>query len=141
MKVLLDTCVLSEAQRAAGNPRVRARIEAVDDADLFLSVTTIGEIVRGIALLDAGGRRDELDAWIRSIEDHHGRQILTIDAGTSRICGEIDARARRAGYTIPAADGLIAATALQHDMAVMTRNRDHFRPTGVRVIDPWAEDG
>ena len=139
MKALVDTCVLSEAQRARGDRRVRARLESVADDDFFLSVVTIGEIVRGIGLLPEGDRRTALDAWVRDIEEHHARRILPVDARVARIWGEIDAAARRAGITLPAADGLIAATAIRHDLAVMTRNAAHFAVAGVRLIDPWAD--
>ena len=139
MKTLVDTCVLSEAQRARGDRRVRTRLESIPDEDLFLSVVTIGEIVRGIGLLPQGDRRSALDAWMRDIEEHHARRILPVDVGVARIWGEIDAGARRAGVTLPAADGLIAATALRHDLAVMTRNASHFVATGVRLIDPWVD--
>jgi predicted nucleic acid-binding protein len=139
VKTLVDTCVLSEAQRARGDRRVRARLESIPDEDLFLSVVTIGEIVRGIGLLPAGNRRSVLDAWVRDIEEHHARRILPVDARVARIWGELDAGARGNGVTIPAVDGLIAATAIRHDLAVMTRNTAHFAATGVRLIDPWEQ--
>jgi predicted nucleic acid-binding protein len=140
VRTLIDTCVLSEARRARGSARVRARLQAIPDEDFFLSVVTIGEIVRGIALLDDHARRKALNIWIRDIQEHHADRVLPIDLRVAGIWGEIDATARRAGLTVPAPDGLIAATALHHDLAVMTRNTAHFEATGVRLVDPWSDD-
>lgn len=140
MRTLIDTCVLSEARRARGEPRVRARLEAIADDDFYLSVVTIGVIIRGIGLLHGEEpRRKALEEWVRDIQEHHEKRILPVDVQVARIWGENDAKARNNGVTIPAADGLIAATALRHDLAVMTRNTAHFEITGVRLIDPWAE--
>jgi len=140
VRTLIDTCVLSEARRLRGDPRVRARLEALDDDDIYLSVITLGELVFGVARLPSGERKTTLDRWVREIQEQHVKRILPIDARTARIWGEINARARGAGQTIPAADGLIAATALRHDLAVMTRNTAHFQATGARVVDPWANE-
>ncbi len=139
MRSILDTCVLSEIQRANADERVSQYVAAVDPNDIFLSVITIGEIVNGIEQLAPGRRRDELDRWIRDIEDHHADRILPIDARTAHLWGQISAQSRLKGVTIPAADGLIAATALQHDMTLLTRNTTHFESTGVRLVDPWAD--
>ncbi len=138
MRTLIDTCVLSEARRSDGEPRVLAQLQAIPDDDFYLSVITIGELVRGVSLLPAGRRRDELDVWVRAIQEQHAQRILPIDHRVARVWGEVDAKARAAGRTIPAADGLIAATAIHHDLAVMTRNTADFVATGARLIDPWA---
>ncbi len=139
MRTLVDTCVLSEAQRTQGSNRVRDHLMSLDDQDFFLSVITIGEVVKGIGKLDAGSRRSELETWIRNIEDHHADRILPIDLRVARIWGDLTAEAQRNGQTIPAADGLIAATALRHDLLVMTRNTPHFEAAGVRLFNPWEE--
>lgn len=138
MKTLVDTCVLSEAQRPQGDRRVREKLMAIDDQDFYLSVITIGEVVKGIGRLEASNRKTELETWIRNIEDHHADRILPIDLRVARIWGDITAKAKSIGETIPAADGLIAATALHHDLVVMTRNTAHFEVSGVRMINPWA---
>lgn len=140
MSVLVDTCALSEVRRAKGSSRVRSRLAAIRDDDFLLSVITIAEIVRGIALLPNDERRVSLDRWVRAIEEKHADRILPIDLPVSRIWGELAAAARRTGVTLPAADGLIAATALRHNLAVMTRNTTDFRATGVRLVDPWEDD-
>ena len=139
MKTLIDTCVLSEARRNGGNPNVRERLAAIDDRDLYLSVITIGEVVKGIELLQASERKRKLEIWVRDLQDHHAERILPIDLRVCRIWGEITARAQERGVTIPAADALIAATALHHDLLILTRNTAHFQATGARIEDPWQD--
>ena len=137
MRALLDTCVLSEIRRPHGHARVKAAVAELDDADLFLSVLTVGEVAKGIALLRAGKKKRALMAWLGVLETEFGDRILAIDAETARIWGELTARAQRAGKVIPAVDGLVAATALRHGLHVMTRNTKHFEATGALILDPW----
>ena len=141
MRVLVDTCVLSEVQRPRPEPRVHARLAAVADDDLFLSAVTFGELVNGIARLAAGQRRRSLEAWLGQIERLHAARILPVDAEVGRIWGTVTAQAAAIGRVVPAADGLIAATALRHGLHVMTRNTPDFQATGVQVIDPWHNPG
>jgi predicted nucleic acid-binding protein len=139
VKYLVDTNVLSEARRAKGHPAVRAKLRSIDDGDLFLSVVTIGEIARGIARLPTGTQRDELTAWLRFTRQHYTDRILPISADIALEWGEVTAVLEKAGRVLPAADGLIAATALHHRLCVLTRNEDDFRGTGVTVVNPLHE--
>jgi toxin FitB len=139
VRVLLDTCVLSELQRPQGHPGVRARVEALDPAQLFLSVITIGELAKGIALLPTGARKRDLSAWLLGLEQRFAEAILPVDTEAARVWGELTAHAQAQGIQIPASDGLVAATALRHGLHVMTRNTRHFAATGALIIDPWAE--
>ena len=100
----------------------------------------MGEILNGIVRLKESRRKRELLTWLHSIEAHHADRILAADLETCRIWGEITANARSQGQTIPAVDGLIAATALRHRLHVATRNLSDFKPTGVLVINPWTAD-
>lgn len=75
---------------------------------------------------------------VQALEAHYADRVLDIDPETSRICGEITAEAQRAGKSVPASDGLIAATAYRHGLHVMTRNTEHIKATRVLVLDPWA---
>jgi len=137
MRTLVDTNVLSEARHPKGDPRVRLSVQAIPEADLFLSVVTLGELVRGVAKLPDGKRRRELEDWVRDIEEHHADRILPIDMRVAHVWGELTASVPR---TLPVADGLIAATALRYDLALMTRNTKDFTDTGVRLIDPCTEE-
>jgi toxin FitB len=139
LRVLLDTCVLSELRRPKVNPRVRRAVEALQSEDLFLSVISIGEIAKGIALLQESKKKNALQTWMQALEAHYADRVLDIDLETSHIWSEITAAARRAGKIVPASDGLIAATAHRHGLHVMTRNTEHFKATRVLLLDPWAE--
>ncbi len=138
MRVLLDTCVLSELRRPKGHPAVRQTVDSLDAENLFVSVISIGEISKGVALLSESQKKRALENWLRTLERYYADRLLPIDLETSRIWGEITAAAQKAGRVVDATDGLIAATALRHGLRVMTRNTADFEPTGVLLLNPWA---
>ncbi len=137
MRVLLDTCVVSEIQRKNGNVLVREAVNSLPNQDIFLSVLTIGEIVRGINQLEPGRKKYSLQQWVQTLENNFTGQILSIDIEISTIWGELTAQGRKHDKTIPAVDGLIAATAKRHGLHVMTRNVSDFSTTGVMLLNPW----
>lgn len=139
MSVLLDTCVLSELRRHGGNARVCEAVQALPDSGIFLNVLTIGEIVNGITRLNSGPKKQALQQWVLGLEAEFADHILPVDVPTSQLWGEITAQAQAHGITIPAVDGLIAATARRHGLNLMTRNVTDFAATGVAVINPWAD--
>lgn len=138
MNVLVDTCVLSEFQRPVPDERVVSLFDRLSDREIHLSAITIGEITKGIALLELGRQRLRLQRWLHGIEQDYVDQILPVDRDVARIWGENSARLRQAGMTIPVSDGLIAATAVHHALPLMTRNVRHFQPLGIEIIDPWG---
>ena len=137
MRVLLDTCVISELQRPGAHPGVAETLSRIADDAQFLSVVTIGEIAQGIALLDDGRKKARLSAWLEGLQTGYAGRILGIDSDTARIWGQIAARARLNGKTLGVPDGLIAATALRHGLHVVTRNTADFEPTGALILNPW----
>ena len=139
MRVLLDTCVLSELRHPKGYPSVRRAVEALENDSLFVSVVSIGEIVKGIALLKESNNKRDLQAWLQALERYYTDRVLPVDLETCHIWGELTAAAQRAGKIVPASDGLIAATARRHGLHVMTRNTEHFAPTGVLLLNPWTD--
>ena len=139
MRILLDTCVLSELRKEQCHTAVYRSVEKATDEELFVSVITIGEIAKGVCLLDDGRRKRGLLEWLQTVKHDYSDRILQIDLETVEIWGELTARAQKAGETVAASDGLIAATALRHGLHVMTRNVDDFIPTGVLLINPWSE--
>ena len=139
MRALLDTCVLSELPRPKGSAAVRAAVDALDDGDLFVSVLAIGELAKGIALVKDSARKRKLAAWLQKLENDYADRLLPVDLETARIWGDLTATGQKAGRTIPAVDGLMAATARRHGLHVMTRNTADFAPTGVMLINPWDE--
>jgi predicted nucleic acid-binding protein len=138
VRVLLDTCVLSELRHPKGDAAVRRAVDALDSESLFVSVLSIGEIAKGIALLKESRHKLALETWLQTLERHYADRLLLVDLETSRIWGELTAAAEKIGRTVPASDGLIAATARQHGLHVMTRNTADFEPTGVLLLNPWS---
>ncbi|MEM9273104.1 MAG: type II toxin-antitoxin system VapC family toxin [Cyanobacteria bacterium P01_F01_bin.143] len=122
MKTLLDTCILSELRRPNCNKNVTSAVAEMSSEELFVSVISIGEIVKGIELLEVSRRKQELLSWIRKLELNYADRLLPVDIEVVRIWGEITAVAQKRGITIPVCDGLIASTARRHGLHLMTRN-------------------
>ena len=133
----MDTCVLSELRRPNCDQGVRDAVDELASEELFVSVISISEIVKGIALLETGRRKQELLNWIRKLEHNYADQLLSVDLEVVRIWGEITAVAQKKGMTIPVCDGLIASTARRHGLHLMTRNIADFEPTGAMLVNPW----
>jgi predicted nucleic acid-binding protein len=135
---LLDTNVLSELIKPKPDAKVVQWIDGADEAILFLSVLTLGEVRNGIARLRLGSRRGRLEAWLQV--DLRGRfqdRILPIDEAVADRWGAISAAAVAQGKPVPVIDGLIAATALHYDLILVTRNGSDVAGTGVAILNPW----
>ncbi|MEE9404989.1 MAG: type II toxin-antitoxin system VapC family toxin [Algisphaera sp.] len=139
MKILVDTCILSEVRHPQGRPQIRERFATLDPESLYLSVLTLGELTKGIQQLPAGKRKQALSLWLEAIIETAGPRIIPVDEETARIWGETTAQAKAQGKTIPPIDGLIAATAIQHGMRVMTVNTTDFEPTGAMILNPLED--
>jgi toxin FitB len=139
VKVLLDTCVLSELRKSDGSPAVKSFVGELPADTLLLSVITIGEVVNGVSVLPESQKKRLLAAWLDALSAQFDDRILPVDHDTARIWGELSAAGRKKGVTIPTADGLIAATALRHGLHVATRDTMHFEDAGALVINPWLE--
>lgn len=140
MRVLLDTCVLSEIRKAHGNRGARRAVEDLSDDDLFVSAISIGEIAKDIELLEDGRRKRALKGWLQTLERDYASRIIPVDRETAHIWGELTAAAQKRGKIVASNDGLIAATARCHGLHVMTRNIMDFEPTGAMLINPWEEE-
>ena len=130
MSFLLDTVILSKLRKRERNTNVVHWLRETRASDLFLSVVTIGEIERGI---NRQQRVDlvfakQLSSWLESILLHYRDRIIPIDIPIARRWGELSDRHGHASV-----DLLIAATAMEHGLTVMTRNVRHFKPTGVPI--------
>ena len=136
MSALLDTCVVSETYKKAPEEAVIAEVEALGE-NAYISVITIGEILKGAHQLAAGEKQREILAQLDRTQADLGPRILPIDLEVARLWGLLTAYAQRQGRQIAAPDGLIAATARCHRLPVMTRNVDDFLPAGVEVVNPW----
>jgi tRNA(fMet)-specific endonuclease VapC len=138
MKVILDTCVISELIAKHPDPGVVEFVDALDGNDVYLSVITIGEITKGIEKLGASRRKAELHKWLK--EDLLMRfdgKIIPLDTDVLMVWGNLLAKLESKGYVMPAIDSLIAATALVHEMALVTRNVKDFEISGIILVNPW----
>ena len=135
---LLDTNCISELVRIQPEPGVIAWMEAVDESLLFLSVLTLGEIRKGLAGLPQSKRRTRLETWLEiDLLSRFAGRILPIDAAVADRWGSLAAHARSEGNTLSAIDGLLVATALHHNLTVVSRNVHDFQNTPVSVLSPW----
>ena len=135
---LLDTNCISELVRVRPEPRVVKWLEATDEGALYLSVLTLGEIRKGLAGLAQGKRRALLESWLEvELQARFSGRILAIDATVADRWGILSAQAKRRGAPLPIIDGLLAATALQHNLTVVTRNAIDFANAQVQVLNPW----
>lgn len=139
MRALLDTCVLSELRRPRCDPGVRHAVDSLGSENLFVSVLSVGEIAKGIALLTESRKKHILQSWLQLLERDYADRLLAVDLETSHIWGELTAAAQKIGQIVPASDGLIAATARRHGLHLMTRNTSHFEATGVLLLNPWRD--
>jgi toxin FitB len=132
---LLDTVTLSELRRIRRNPAVVAWIERQRATDLFLSVISIGEIERGIVRQRASNPdfAAALAAWLDRVIALHAERILPFDLQAARRWGVLSAE-----FGNESADLMIAATALENGLTVVTRNVSDFRPAGVPVLNPFG---
>lgn len=137
---LLDTNVLSEFGRSAIPPdaSVRGWVESVPPELLFTSVLTFGEIRKGIELLAPGKKRSELEQWLDAdLNGWFGGNVLQITKAISERWGRLAAQMQQRGMPLGNIDGLLAATALEHDLTVATRNTRHFENLGIAILNPW----
>lgn len=135
---LVDTNVISEIRKQGrANRGVVGFFRAAtrDDIDLYLSVVTVGELRRGVELIRYRGDEPQatrLDKWLTSVLLEFGQNILPVDGEIGQVWGRL--RVPHAEHPV---DKLIAATALIHDLTVVTRNVDDFAGTGARVLNPF----
>jgi predicted nucleic acid-binding protein len=138
MKVLLDTNVLSEVRRPAPEPKVLAWLDAIDEDRAFISVASIAELKRGIALMDDGRRREAVSAWLaEDLPARFAGRILPIDLAIAERWGDLMAQACQSGVALSVMDGFFAATALAKELVLATRNIEDFVPLGLPVFNPW----
>jgi predicted nucleic acid-binding protein len=136
---LLDTCVLSELVRPRPKASVVSWVTQRDEDELFLSVITIGELEKGIARLPDSVKRVALEQWVRrELADRFRGRLLSIDASVAARWGAIVGTSEARGRPLPVIDSLIAATGLQHDLTVVTRNTEDLERCGARCHNPWA---
>lgn len=138
MRYLLDTNVISEPTRPRPEPRIRQWLDRLDETRVFISVVTMAELRDGVERMTPGKRREMLDEWLTfELATRFSKRILAVDSDIAIECGKVMARQRKAGRTVDVMDSLIAATALQHDLTLATRNISDFENLGLTLINPW----
>jgi predicted nucleic acid-binding protein len=135
---LVDTNIPSEFTRQQPDLRVAGFIRKAGQKNLFLSVMTLGEICKGIDLLPASQKRTGLQDWLEfDVRSWFAGRILPVTETIAERWGHLAAAAKKQGVTLAVVDGVIAATALEHDLTVVTRNVRDFTGLGVMVLNPW----
>lgn len=138
MKYLLDTCVISELIKKAPNKKVVQWIDECDEESFFLSVLTIGEIQKGISKLPDSQRKSYIQRWLdKDLLERFSQRILSITTEIATTWGLAQAEAELRGKPVPTIDGLIGATAIAHNLTVVTRNDKDIKEIGARVFNPW----
>ena len=135
MAYLLDTCVISELRKPCCNGGVAAWIASIQPDEVFLSVLAIGEIRRGIERCRAKDAKaaGALERWLLGLESHYAERILPVTASIGDVWGRLCPR-----QPLPVSEGLIAATALEHKLTVVTFTPAVFQRSGVNTLNPFT---
>lgn len=135
MRYLVDANVLSEATKTSPRPAVIEWLRR-NEREMAVDPFILGELRFGILVLPKGKRRARLERWFESgVRQLH---CLPWEATTGMRWAELLASLRASGRAMPIKDSLIAATALAHDLVVVTRNGGDFEKAGVKLVDPFA---
>jgi predicted nucleic acid-binding protein len=135
MAYLIDTCIVSELRKPHCNRGVASWISSIQPEEAFLSVLTLGEIRRGIELRRSKDAKaaGSLERWLVGLEAHYAERILPVTIEVADRWGRLCPN-----QPLPVSDGLIAATALERKLTVVTRNTADFKRSGVNTIDPFS---
>lgn len=133
--ILLDTVVLSELRKAKPDAGVVSYLQKQAPEAVFLSVMTVGEIEAGIERQRSANAEfaDKLEDWLARTERQFARNILPVTPAIAKLWGRLCVQTGNQGI-----DNLIAATALCHNLTIVTRNVKHFEPTRARIFDPFT---
>ena len=139
MSFLLDTNVISELAKQVPNEAVLKWMNGINSEKLYLSVISIGEIRKGISGIQDLHRQEKISQWLEiELPNYFEERILNIDLKIADAWGQLQSKNK--GYTLPAIDGLIAATAQIHNLSIVTRNIKDFIHVSINIINPWQTD-
>ena len=135
---LLDTNIPSELMRPRPEPKVKGWVAAQDISALFLSVVSIGELETGFTTMQDAARRTRLEALLeRHLALLFPGRVLPVTQAIAARWGRLDGMRQLSGRPLSAPDGMIAATALEHGLTLVTRNVKDFAGVGVTIFNPW----
>jgi toxin FitB len=135
---LLDTNCISELIRSRPEPRVVDWLRAADESLLYVSVLTLGEIRMGAAFLPQSKPRTQLEIWLEfDLRVRFSGRVLGIDGEIAERWGWLTAEAKQRGRPLAAIDGLLAATALHHNLTMVSRDVSGFAGAQIAVLNPW----
>ena len=138
MRLLLDTNVLSEVTKPSPDTNVLGWLDRLDEDRTFISVVSIAEIRRGVALMDEGRRRDSLTEWlVRDLPQRFEQRVLPVNEAVALAWGDLMGVAKRRGRGLSSMDGLIGATAIAQSLTLATRNIKDFDGFGIDLYNPW----
>ena len=136
---LLDTNVVSELTRPRIEPKVQNWIAAQEFGALLLSVVSVGEMEKGFTTMSDLSRRARLEVWLeRQLLELFRGQVLPVTQAIAKRWGTFDGTRQLAGRPLSVPDGMIAATAFEHGLIVVTRNVKDFEGLGVPILNPWV---
>lgn len=138
MRFLLDTNVISEVRKGPRcDPNVSSWYSGVEESQIHLSALTIGEIRRGIELIQRHDveQAKVLNSWLEEVMNRFSARILAVDAQVADTWGKLSAI-----RPVPVTDGILAATAMVHDLTLVTRNVSDVAGLGVQVLNPFLRD-
>ena len=137
MRYLLDTCILREPFKRQPNPDVISWLRSVDQSSLFTPAVVLGEIRKGIEKMPAGVRRETLENWLADYRRFYADNIVAFDADAAMAWGRLVGKLQLEGRSLPVIDSQIAATAICHDMTLVTRNVHDMEASGVAIFNPF----
>jgi hypothetical protein len=136
---LLDTNVISELVKGAkADAGVLRWIDEVEENSLYLSVITFGEIRKGIEKVGDPTKRLRLESFYEAMRARFEERIIPVDLAIAERWGALSGRCEASGTKIPIADALIGATALEHSLALVTRNIGDFQNIPIAAVNPWS---
>jgi toxin FitB len=137
MSYLVDTNVLSELAKPLPADGVLAWFHA-NQSQLYVSSVTIGEIRKGLELMAAGRRKESLKVWFKAICETMEGRILSFNAATAHVWGQMVGSLEKKGIQLPTIDSQLAATAQRNGLTMVTRNVADFQNTGVKLLNPFS---
>lgn len=138
MRYLVDTNVLSEPTKPRPDPVVLDWVASRPPDSTAVSAVSLGEVQKGIELLQHGQKRVQLEQWFTyAIREQYGDRVLPITRDVALVWGRLTAVDQKRGRVLKLADGLLLATAAVYKLTIVTRNERDFEGRGVPVHNPW----